>query len=53
MSLLPPDNLPVTPPTCAECGRPWLDPAESWRSYLTIDDEAPLYCPGCADREFD
>jgi hypothetical protein len=37
---------------CAECERPWTDPNERWRSYLTIDDEAALYCPECADAEF-
>jgi DNA-directed RNA polymerase subunit RPC12/RpoP len=42
----------VTPPTCAECGRPWLDAAERWRSRLTIDDEAAFYCPECDEREF-
>jgi hypothetical protein len=38
-----------TPPTCVECRRPWFDPAERWRSYLTVDDETALYCPGCAE----
>jgi hypothetical protein len=37
---------------CSECGRPWLDSAERWRSYLTVDDEARVFCPGCAAREF-
>jgi len=39
---------------CEECRRPWRDPGETWRMYLT--DDAPAvpvsYCPGCAEREF-
>jgi hypothetical protein len=40
---------------CQECGRPWLDPRERWRLYLTDDEpaEAVPYCPTCAAREFD
>lgn len=40
---------------CLECLRRWHDPAERWRVYLT-DEEPPtavLYCPQCAQREFD
>jgi hypothetical protein len=25
---------------------------ERWRSRLTIDDQAALYCPACDEREF-
>jgi hypothetical protein len=42
----------LAPPTCAECGRPWFDETERWRSYLTVDDEAKLFCVDCARREF-
>jgi hypothetical protein len=49
----------VTPPTCVECGRPWLDAAERCRLVLAVDDddrvdpgEAFVYCPGCAEQEF-
>lgn len=38
--------------TCAECGRPWRALLERWRSYLTVDDEARVWCPSCAEREF-
>lgn len=40
---------------CQECARPWLDPRERWRLYLTDDEpvEAVPYCPTCAAREFD
>jgi hypothetical protein len=40
---------------CEECRRPWLEPRERWRLYLTDDDpsEAVPYCPECAGREFD
>jgi|1185.fasta_scaffold1301663_1 hypothetical protein len=40
---------------CVECERPWLDPPERWRAYLTDEDpgEAVFYCPECARREFD
>jgi hypothetical protein len=34
------------------CARSWVDPAERWRSYLDIDDEARLFCPDCAREEF-
>jgi hypothetical protein len=42
--------------TCAECGRePRNDEnaAEEWRAYLDIDDDLPVFCPECAEREFD
>jgi hypothetical protein len=40
---------------CEECRRPWLDPQERWRAYLTDDEPsgAVPYCPACAAREFD
>ncbi len=40
---------------CEECRRPWLEPRERWRLYLTDDEpaEAVPYCPECAGREFD
>lgn len=40
---------------CQECRRPWLDPAERWRIYLTAEtpSEPVPYCPTCAAREFD
>jgi hypothetical protein len=39
---------------CQECRRPWLDPVERWRLYLTDEEpvEAVPYCPACAVREF-
>jgi hypothetical protein len=43
------------PALCEECRRPWLEPLERWRLYLTDDEppEAVPYCPQCAGREFD
>ena len=40
---------------CMECDRAWLHPSERWRLYLTEDDppRPVLYCPDCAEREFD
>lgn len=40
---------------CQECVRPWLDPRERWRLFLTDEEpaEAVPYCPQCAAREFD
>jgi hypothetical protein len=38
-----------------ECGRePREDEnaADEWRAYRDIDDELPVFCPECADREF-
>jgi hypothetical protein len=44
---------------CEECGREsdWEDYAHHvgdprWKAYLTIDSEAVIYCPECAEREF-
>jgi hypothetical protein len=39
---------------CLECRRPWVEPAERWRVYLSGERPAtPLtYCPECARREF-
>jgi hypothetical protein len=37
--------------TCAECDRPWFDPAERWRAFLDDEVEARLFCPGCAESE--
>jgi hypothetical protein len=39
---------------CEECQRPWHDPLERWRMYLTDDPDpyAVPYCPVCAAREF-
>jgi hypothetical protein len=40
---------------CAECGRkPRQDEnaADEWRAYLDVDDELPVFCPECAEREF-
>jgi hypothetical protein len=45
-------TITLTPPTCVECSRPWLDPDERWRSYLDHEDELRLFCPDCAEREF-
>jgi hypothetical protein len=41
--------------SCQECERPWLDPTERWRIYLTDDEpRVPVaYCRECAAREFD
>jgi hypothetical protein len=50
---MPDEPLTANPPSCVECGRPWLDPAERWRSFLTVDDEAAVYCLECAREEFD
>jgi hypothetical protein len=38
---------------CANCGRPWLDPDERWRSYVDIEGEVVAFCPERARREFD
>jgi len=45
---------------CEECGREsdWEDVYAHhvgdprWKAYLTIDAEAVIYCPECAEREF-
>jgi len=44
---------------CAECDRPWLDPAERWIADLMVGDEdneeeleTNVWCPDCAAREF-
>lgn len=38
--------------TCVECGADSSPEASGWRAYLTIDDEAVVFCPECAEREF-
>jgi len=40
--------------TCEECKRPWSDPAERWRLYLSCDEPTvPIaYCRSCSEREF-
>jgi hypothetical protein len=45
----------VTPLTCIECKREWLDAGERWRIYLTMDEqpEPVPYCADCAAYEFD
>lgn len=50
--IAPEEPITTTPPTCAECGRPWVDAAERWRSYLDDEDEPRLYCPRCGEAEF-
>jgi len=45
---------------CEECGREsdWEDlyahhvGDPRWKAYLTIDAEAVIYCPDCAEEEF-
>jgi hypothetical protein len=45
-----PGKLPSFP--SAECGEVWLPADEDrWRAYLDAGGE--LYCPECAEREFD
>jgi hypothetical protein len=33
---------------------PWEDEnaADEWRAYRDIDDDLPVFCPECAEREF-
>lgn len=37
---------------CEECGAEAKDDAAGWKAYLTLDDEAVVCCPKCAEREF-
>ena len=37
---------------CAECGRESEPDAAGWRAYLDDDDQAVMFCPECAEREF-
>jgi DNA-directed RNA polymerase subunit RPC12/RpoP len=40
---------------CAECGRkPREDEkaADEWPAYRDIDDDLPVFCPECVEREF-
>jgi hypothetical protein len=41
--------------TCVECGREQADREGGWRAYLTDDEpaEAVVFCPDCAQSEFD
>jgi DNA-directed RNA polymerase subunit RPC12/RpoP len=50
-----PAREPREPLVCAECGREPRDDenaAEEWRAYLDINDDLPVFCPECAEREF-
>jgi hypothetical protein len=40
---------------CQECERPWAEHTERWRMYVMVAErsETLLYCPACAEREFD
>jgi hypothetical protein len=48
-------TISAIPLRCLECRRPWVEPAERWRVYLSNEDPSePLtYCPECAQREFE
>jgi hypothetical protein len=41
---------------CIECGRKQASDERGWKAYLTTDEDEPaeaiVYCPECADREF-
>ena len=37
---------------CVECGRP-RDRYELWLLYFADTGEVAIYCPECAEREFD
>jgi hypothetical protein len=37
---------------CAECGGKSEAGASGWRAYLRDDDQAVVFCPACAKREF-
>ena len=46
--------------TCAECGGTAPPGAHGWKGLLTVGDEAAedeeqvaVFCPNCAEREFD
>ena len=28
------------------------NPADEWRAYRDVDDDLPVFCPECAEREF-
>jgi hypothetical protein len=43
------------PLTCAECGREPREnenAADEWRAHLDVEDELPVFCPGCVERGF-
>jgi hypothetical protein len=44
-------------PTCAQCSREQAGGERGWKAYLTTDENEPaealVYCPDCAEREFD
>jgi hypothetical protein len=49
------DGAETTTLSCAECGRkPRLDETadDEWRAYRDVDDDLPVFCPECAEREF-
>jgi hypothetical protein len=47
-------DAPATPAlVCVECGLVSEGDARGWRAFLTDDDKPAVYCPPCAEREFD
>jgi hypothetical protein len=38
---------------CVECGLASTADARGWRAYLTVDDQAVVFCSACAERELD
>jgi hypothetical protein len=38
---------------CAECRLESPPDAEGWRGYLDDDSAAVMFCPDCAEREFE
>jgi hypothetical protein len=49
------DQPAEAPLVCAECSRRPRDdenPADEWRAYRDVDDDLPVFCPDCAEREF-
>jgi hypothetical protein len=38
---------------CAECAAGADPEARGWRVYLDCDDNVVMFCPECAEREFD
>ena len=50
---MPARGLPIRRLVCAECEATSNHDAKGWRAYLDVDRDVAIYCPDCAEREFD
>ena len=45
--------IPTSALRCAQCGKIAESGAKGWKGYLDDDDAVVLFCPDCAEQEFE